>query len=76
MRGIHLENPVCDCPERHLSRAQAAGEGDKQVIPRAVHYRCAKGGCNFFSYGVDEQGEVLVLVGGRLDAEEMEGAGV
>ena len=71
MRGIHLENPVCDCPERPLSRAQVAGDRDRQVIRRAVHYRCAVGRCKYFEYMREQNGEVVTLWSGRLNAREM-----
>jgi len=57
MRGIHLQNPTCDCPRPTLSRLQIAGQ-DKE-IPRALHYRCAVGGCSYFSYITGHQGQVL-----------------
>lgn len=55
MRGIHLENPACDCPGNLLSRLQLAGQ-DKVVMPYALHYRCAIGGCSYFSYVTNQEG--------------------
>lgn len=57
-RGIHLQNPACDCSNHQLSRVQVAGEKDNQVIPRALHFRCAVGGCD---YMVDDSGRVITL---------------
>jgi len=70
-RGIHLDNPRCNCPKQPLSRAQVAGDTEKQEIPRAVHYRCAMGMCSFFEYKEDEEGEVVTLRQGRLNPEEV-----
>lgn len=74
VRGIHLENPVCDCAI--LSRAQVAGEENAQKIARAVHYVCAVGGCEYFAYSADAEGEVMVLRSGRLSASEMVAIGL
>ena len=68
MRGIHLENPICDCPRSIPSRLQFAGQ-DK-AIPRALHYRCAVGGCSYLSYLTDHQGHVLVY-GGLLSRTDL-----
>jgi len=76
MRGIHLENPICDCPSFQLSRLQVAGERDDQVIPRALHYRCAVGGCGYFDYMRDDSGEIVTLRRGTLQRRMMEAAGL
>ena len=75
-RGVHPENPRCECPEQPLSRAQLTGETENREIPRAVHYRCAMGMCSFFKYKKDDQGEVVTLHEGRLDAEELRKMGL
>ena len=75
-RSIYSKKPVCECPEQPLSRAQVAGEMETREILRAVHYRCAIGKCSFFEYKKDDQGEVVTLHEGRLDAEELRRMGL
>lgn len=65
------ENPPCECPTPHPSRAQVAGERDGQILPRAVYFGCAIGRCRFFGYVVDDENEVLTLPEGPLDADEL-----
>jgi hypothetical protein len=75
-RGIHPNNPRCDCPQRPLSRAQVVGEGNGQEIPRAVRFKCATGRCWFFKYKEDDQGEVVTLHDGPLDPKEVQEMGL
>ncbi len=76
MRGVDPENPLCECPTPHPSRAQVAGERDGQILPRAVYFGCAIGQCRFFGYVVDDENEVLTLPEGPLDADELVGMGL
>ena len=76
MRGVHEDNPLCECPDGPPSRMQAAGERNGQAVPRAVHFRCAIGRCDFFEYMDDDQGEIVVVGGGQLESEEMEARGL
>lgn len=76
MRGVHADNPGCDCAGQPASRRQVAGEGWGQTVGRAVHYRCAVGACEYFEYEVDEEGETVVVESGPLAAEEMEARGL
>lgn len=76
MRGIHLENPACDCPSLHLSRLQVAGEKDNQVTPRALHFTCAVGGCGYFDYMLGDNGEIVTLRRGTLQKQTMVAAGL
>ncbi|KAK3067296.1 hypothetical protein LTR53_015920 [Teratosphaeriaceae sp. CCFEE 6253] len=82
MRGIHVDNPTCDCPARSsdsiqregflLSRMQVAGTDGRQTIARSVHFTCAVGGCEFYRYMQDDQdGHVVTLPNMRLDAAHM-----
>jgi len=71
MRGIQLWNPACDCTGHLLSRLQVAGEGGDQVNPRALHYTCAVGGCDFFAYKLKVDGQVKIMPSGMLQRENM-----
>lgn len=51
-RGIDPTNPKCDCGRP--SRRQLTGK-DK-AVPRAIHFVCSEGRCDFYSEGVDERG--------------------
>lgn len=75
-RGIHPDNPTCDCPQRPFSRAQVVGEGNGQEIPHAVIFKCATGRCWFFKYKEDDQGEVVTLPDGPLDPDELQEMGL
>jgi hypothetical protein len=73
MRGIWAVNPVCDCPELWHSRLQVAGANDNKLVPRALHYRCAVGGCRFFSYLTSSDGKIITLqtINLNLNADDM-----
>ena len=60
-RGLHLTNPVCECPGFPLSRVQVAGLNDDLAVPRSVFFSCAVGGCDFFAYHVDDRNPTQIL---------------
>jgi hypothetical protein len=74
-RGILPDNPICHCPINPFavirSRAQIAGLDDNKVIPRALHFKCAVGRCDFFRYFLDNNGEVVTLPLRTLHEQEM-----
>jgi len=61
MRGIHLENPACDCPEIILSRQPVAGAEERLRIPRSIFFSCAVGRCDFFGYLINKEKEVIIF---------------
>ena len=65
-RGIHPENPRCECSDEPLSRAQVAGDTEQQENPRAVYYTCVTKECSFLEYKTDDKGGVVTLPRGRL----------
>jgi hypothetical protein len=71
MRGVLAENPHCNCPERWTSRLQVAGADSSKLIPRALHYRCAVGGCRFFTYLANSDGNIITLPRVNLDPNYM-----
>lgn len=75
MRGIHLQNPACDCSELVLSRLQVAGQGGGKLA-RGMHFVCAVGRCEYFAYLQDENGRAYRLPRGRLTASGMEQKGL
>ena len=58
MRGVHADNPACDCPERYPTRIQVAGRENTQV-PRGAHFCCAVGRCGFLHWGLQSDGSYL-----------------
>lgn len=71
MRGIQAQNPVCRCPSKHYSRAVVDGEWEEGEKERAIHYRCAVGGCSFI-----QNGGTLRLGTKRLRVEDVVKAGL
>lgn len=71
MRGVLVENPHCDCPEQWTSRLQVAGADSSKLVPRGLHYRCAVGGCRFYTYAVGEDGKVITLPSVSLSPDYM-----
>lgn len=66
-RGVHADNPACGCGLP--SRFQVGLNGGS--FPGALHWRCAVGGCTFFEYYCDKEGNVLCLTPGIYGANEM-----
>lgn len=62
-RGIDPSNPGCDCGRP--SRRQITGR-DK-AVPRAIHFVCSEGRCDFYSEGVDGSGDRVTVALGLLD---------
>ena len=59
MRGVLLENPACFCNgTMQFSRLCLAGLDT--VIPRSLFYHCTTGGCDFFEYKREDNGEVSI----------------
>ncbi|RAL16625.1 uncharacterized protein BO97DRAFT_309144, partial [Aspergillus homomorphus CBS 101889] len=56
MRGVHPENPACDCDGNFSCRLQVAGRNDRSLRPGALFYTCAVGQCRFFQRVEDENG--------------------
>ncbi|PYI00921.1 hypothetical protein BO78DRAFT_29517 [Aspergillus sclerotiicarbonarius CBS 121057] len=71
MRGVHSTNPHCYCSDFKLSKRQIAGWNNNQRVPRAIHYVCADGGCDFYDYELDEHGQVRIFQGPILHPEAM-----
>ena len=75
MRGVHPENPPCECPEKYASCIQVAGKDKSNVFPRGVHFTCAVGRCQFFQWGLEANGEVMILRDNLPGPREMERMG-
>lgn len=64
-RGIHdddssyITNPLCQCGSP--SRLQVCGREPHVRNPRALHFVCAYGRCEFFEYKFDSDGEKMIL---------------
>jgi hypothetical protein len=71
MRGVLAENPLCDCLEQWPSRLQVTGADRSKLIPRALHYRCAVGGCRFFTYLADRDGNIITLPAVNLNRDDV-----
>ncbi|RAK73136.1 uncharacterized protein BO72DRAFT_248397 [Aspergillus fijiensis CBS 313.89] len=61
LRGVHPDNPACDCEGQLPCRLQVASQNDRRCFPGALFYTCAVGGCNYFQRLEDENGEAVVI---------------
>lgn len=67
MRGIHANNPACDCG---LPSRFQLGMKD-ETFPGALHWRCAVGGCHYFQRYCDPEGVVPCFPRRRYEADQM-----
>jgi hypothetical protein len=62
-RGLDVNNPSCRCGV--ASRMQITGRNSK--VPRAVHFVCVEGKCNFYNIYVDEEDRQVVVEDGMVE---------
>ncbi|PYI17873.1 hypothetical protein BO99DRAFT_462492 [Aspergillus violaceofuscus CBS 115571] len=73
LRGVHPDNPPCDCEGQLPCRLQVASQNDRRCFPGVLFYTCAVGRCNYFSRVEDGDGEAVLAFEEWIPAE-MQGA--
>jgi hypothetical protein len=64
-RGVYANNPACECG--FPSRLGIAGR-EHPRHPRALHFECSHGGCDFWAKAVTQNGERAIANDAFMDA--------